>query len=219
MPGPDLSRLDSVRNDSEFPVPNGSQSKAGRPAVVSDEQLALLASRLNDRLGRPPRADELIIEAGGCQRKRALAAIRQLKLDLSQRAVHSQLVFPASIERSIRSLIAQWIQHASEQLAAAHLEHSERTDICQNAQRSLIEEQQESIAGLRQQLADRERVTAEFGRRIRDLESDLAAAREECIRVNSIAAERMRLLIEFKSPNDALHGATQDHKVAEVAHA
>ncbi|HZR37945.1 MAG TPA: hypothetical protein VFA75_21415 [Nevskia sp.] len=141
----------------------------------------------------------MITEAGGCQRKRALTAIRNLKLSLAQRAAHSQLVFPPSIESGIRALIAQWLQQASEQLAAKQLEESERIDICQSAQRALIDEQYASIAALKQDLANRERMVAEFRRRIHDLEADVAAAREDGLRTATVAEERLRMLSQFES--------------------
>jgi hypothetical protein len=189
----------AVRNGSEFPVPNGSKSSVGRPAVATDEQLLDLATRLNQQLGRPPRADELITEAGGCQRKRALAAIRTLKLDLASRAVQSILMFPPSIESGLRALYASWLQQAGAQLAAKHLEEQERLDVRAQAQQALIEEQQAAIATLKQQVGDRERMTNELRRRIGDLEVDLGSARDEVLRLTTVAEERLRLLDRFES--------------------
>lgn len=187
-----------VRNGSESPIPNGSKFGGGRPAVATDEQLAEIAARLNHQLGRPPRADELITEAGGCQRKRALAAIRSLKLDLATRTVQTTLVFPPVIESGIRVLMTRWLQQAAEQLAAKHLEEQERSDVRAQAQQALIEEQQTAIDTLKQQIADRERVVAEFRRSIHDLEVDLSTARAEGLRQSSIAEERLRLLRQFE---------------------
>lgn len=198
MPGLEHSRSESVRNGSESPVPNGPKFTVGRPAVATDAQLAEIAARLNHQLGRPPRADELITEAGGCQRKRALAAIRSLKLDLATRTVQTTLVFPPAIESGIRVLMTRWLLQAAEQLAAKHLEEQERSDVRAQAQQALIEEQQTAIDTLKQQIADRERVVAEFRRRIHDLETDLSAARAEGLRQSSIAEERFRLLRQFE---------------------
>ena len=100
---------------------------SGRPPVMDDAALQALARQMNSQLGRPPRADELIQEAGGCQRKRALAA-QLLRTELAQRAVRSQLLFPASIESHLRALMGEWIEHASAHLAMRHAEHIKTQD-------------------------------------------------------------------------------------------
>lgn len=74
---------------------------------MDDAALQALALQMNSQLGRPPKADELILEVGGCQRKRALAAIHNLRTEMAQRAVRSQLLFPVLIESHLRALMGE----------------------------------------------------------------------------------------------------------------
>ena len=199
------------QNGSEPGVPNHSvPANGGRPPVVTDEELRKLAGQLNDKLGRPPKAAELIEVAGGCQKKRALSAIAELKLDLSQAAVHSELIFPRAIEASLRGLIAQWMEHAADQLAARHLAESERVDAALERSSALIDEQGTTIAQLRESVADRERTTAELLRRLKESTAELERMRENNIRLESICAERQRLLETLSNPKANMLGESND---------
>jgi hypothetical protein len=184
----------AVPNRSEPDVPKRSEAKAGRPAVVSDSALLQLAGKLNTDLGRPPRADELIAAAGGCQKQRALAAIRELKLDLAERAVRSQLRFAPAIEHDLRALCHCWLDHAANQLAELHRDQLEQFETREKAQRAFIEEQQTLITDLREQVLDREQMLGELTQRLQDLQKTHLALQEQVIEARSVAAERLRLI-------------------------
>lgn len=121
-----------------------------------------VGDQLNTKLGRPPKADELIAAAGGCQRKRALATLKALKLDLSERAVRSVMLFPAAVEQALRAQMDTWMDLAANHLAARNLEESDRVEAQVATQSALIEELQGKVRLLQKQIADRERMVAEL---------------------------------------------------------
>lgn len=182
------------RNGLEFRVLNGTESKAGRPPVLNDDELLMLARKLSDQAGRAPRADELITSAGGCQRKRALQAIRHIREEQAQRELASQLKLPTRIEQSLRGLMAQWLELAAAQLAAEHAERTAKLTQKEDAFIAQMEERREAEALLRQQLLDRERITAELTQRLTQLERDYAALNQSHIAIASIAEERKAML-------------------------
>jgi len=184
----------AVPNRSEPDVPKRSEPKAGRPAVVSDEALLQLAKKLNTDLGRPPRADELIAAAGGCQKQRALAALRELKLDLAERAVRSQIRFAPEIESDLRALCGRWLDHAANQLAQLHRDHLDQFETRETAQRAFIGEQQTLITDLREQVLDREQMLGELTQRLQELQKTHQVLQEQFVEARSVAAERLRLI-------------------------
>ncbi len=161
---------------------------------MDDAALQALARQMNSQLGRPPKADELILEAGGCQRKRALAAIQNLRTDLAQRAVRSQLLFPASIESHLRALMGEWIELASTHLAQRHAELVESLDERTEAAKAHADE-------LQGRLTETQAAASTMGKRLRELaqqiqtliaERDQARAERDALRV--VAAERQRVI-------------------------
>lgn len=185
-------------------VPNGSEPSlgTGRPPVMNDDELRHLADQLNSKHGRPPRAEELIAAAGGCQRKRALAAIKKLKLDLAQRAVRSRLVFHQDVEHALRAQMASWLDLASSHLAAQHLDESERTEAKLATQAALIEELQTKVRLLQEGIGDRERMVAEFRARAEAADASLARAQEAQVRAEVLAEERARILNQLRPAQD-----------------
>jgi uncharacterized protein YlxW (UPF0749 family) len=188
----DRQEFGTVRNGSELP------SGAGRPPVMNDEDLRRLADQLNTKLGRPPKAEELIAAAGGCQRKRALAALKALRLDLSQRAVRSGMLFPAAVEQALRAQMGTWLDLAASHLASRHLEESERVEAKLATQSALIEELQAKVRTLQEAIADREHMLNEFRVRAQAAESELVQAEAARSRAEVLAAERARLLEQLQ---------------------
>lgn len=195
--------IGEVRNGSELgKVPMSSKpatSPGGRPPVMTDEQLLRLAEQLNAKFGRPPRAEELIDAAGGCQRKRALAALRVLKLELARRSVQSGLIFPSAIEQAIRSQMADWLTLAAGSLAATHLEESDRTEAKVSTQAALIEELQVRTQTLKEQIADRDRMVADLVRRVELAETSESRAKAAAIQAKAVADERARILARLEA--------------------
>lgn len=170
------------------------QLSSGRPPVMDDAALQTLARQMNSRLGRPPKADELILEAGGCQRKRALAAIQNLRTDLAQRAVRSQLLFPASIESHLRALMGEWIELASTHLALRHAEIVESQDERSDAAKAHADD-------LLNRLTETQATAGTMGKRVGDLlqqihtltaDRDQARAERDALKV--VATERQRVI-------------------------
>lgn len=108
----DLER--GIRNHSELGVRNGSElsglvaanhdddrssSSAGRPPVLNDQALDDLVVLMHRNAGRLPRVDELIAEAGGCQRQRASKAIQRARANVAQRELLSVLRLPIELEQ------------------------------------------------------------------------------------------------------------------------
>ncbi|WP_299689708.1 hypothetical protein [Hydrocarboniphaga sp.] len=176
----------TVRNRSEPPV--------GRPAVLDDAALLALAEDLNRTLGRPPRLDELIHAAGGCQRLRASRGIRQLREQLAAKSVRSQLLLPADMESELRQWVDRWMASAARQLSEAHAQLQATHDEAQDRASDMIAEQQAILAELKERVADRERIGAELLARNQALGLELqrmAAERDIAI---AVAEDRLKLI-------------------------
>lgn len=206
--GSDRQEFGTVRNGSESPA------RTGRPPVLNDHDLRGLADQLNSRLGRPPRADELIEAAGGCQRKRALAAIKTLKLELAERVVKSGLQFPSQIENALRAQMAAWVDLAASHLADRHLQESERAEARVATQAALIEELQNKVHQLQRTVTDQERGTDVLRCRAQEAESALSQAEVARANAEVLAAERARV-IEQLAPG--VDGPRKKIKVRRLA--
>lgn len=197
---PRTETKNGVRNGLEFRVLNGTKGTTGRPPVLTDPELAALALQLSVKTGRAPRIDELVQAAGGCQRKRALQAIRHIREDQAQRELASQLHLPPPIEQHLRALMGQWLELASTQLASRHAEVTAQLEKKEEAFLIQLEERRETESLLRQQVMDRDRIIGELTQRLTQLEKDYASLNQSHVAIASIAEERMKLL-------DRLHGA------------
>ena len=164
----------------------------GRPAILDDEQLLELAAELNRQLGRPPRIDELIEAAGGCQRQRASRAIRELRERLAAAAVRSMLVLPQDLEAEHRAWIDRWMQVAADRLAGEHAVLIERHDEKWQKAQDLLTEQNLVIRGLRESLADQQRIAAELAQSVKELNAETVQLRNERDVALAIAADRLR---------------------------
>ena len=170
------------------------QHASGRPPVMDDAALQELARRMNSQLGRPPKADELIQEAGGCQRKRALAAIQNLRTELAQRAVRSQLLFPASIETHLRGLMSEWINHASAHLAQRHAELVEAQDERSDAAKAHADDLQARLTETQAAASIMGKRLGELTQQIQTLTADRDQARAERDALKVVATERQRVI-------------------------
>lgn len=187
-------------------VPNGSESfgtipnspTRGRPPVLSDEQLLELAHALQSRLGRPPKSDELITAAGGCQRQRALTTLRTLAQSLARKSVRGQLVFPSSIEDGLRELMQRWMDAAAEQLAERHAEMVSACDEKANQLGAYVEELTTQIQRLADELRQVEAQRRDATDKAEQLAAELIRAKDDSLRNATLADERARLLAELK---------------------
>jgi hypothetical protein len=193
----------TVPNGSK--VPNSGQGAAndpgrgptGRPAILDDEQLLELALELNKRLGRPPRIEELIDASGGCQRQRASRTIRELRERLAATAVRSMLVLPPELEAEHRAWIDRWMKVAAERLSAEHSVLTERHEEKWQKAQDLLSEQNLVIQGLRESLADQQRIAAELAQSVQKLTAQAAELRGERDVALAIAADRLKY---FRAP-------------------
>lgn len=167
---------------------------SGRPPVMDDAALQALARQMNSQLGRPPKADELIQEAGGCQRKRALAAIQNLRTELAQRAVRSQLLFPASIESHLRALMGEWIELASTHLAHRYAEIIESLDERSEAAKAHADDLQTRLTETQATASAMGKRVGELLQQIQTLTTDRDQARAERDALKVIATERQRVI-------------------------
>ena len=189
----------TVPNGSK--VPNSGQPSAandprhgatGRPAILDDEQLLELAAELNQRMGRPPRLEELIEAAGGCQKQRASRAIRALRERLAAASVRSMLVLPPELEAEHRAWIDRLMRVAAERLSGEHALLVERYDEKLQKAQDLLTEQNLVIKGLRESLADQQRIAAELAQSVRELNALATKLTGERDVALAIAAERLR---------------------------
>jgi len=194
----------TVPNGSK--VPNSGQQAAandsrhgpmGRPAILDDEQLLDLAGELNQRLGRPPRLEELIEAAGGCQKQRASRAIRALRERLAAAAVRSMLVLPTELEAEHRAWIDRCMRVAAERLSGEHALLIERHDEKLQKAQDLLEEQNLVIKGLRESLADQQRIAAELAQSVTELNAAVSKLRSERDVALALAEDRLKY---FRAP-------------------
>lgn len=164
----------------------------GRPAVLDDEQLMDLALELNKRLGRPPRIDELIDASGGCQRQRASRTIRELRERLAATAVRSMLVLPQDLEAEHRAWIDRWMNLAADRLSAEHAVLVERHEEKWQKAQDLLSEQNLVIQGLRESLADQQRIAAELTQSVQQLTAQATQLRGERDVALAIAEDRLK---------------------------
>lgn len=203
------------RNDSEPSVPNGSESKTsptgksandpawagspvadpkGRPPVMDDGQLMDLATRLAERLGRAPKIEELISEAGGCQRQRASRILQKLREQMAARNVRSLIELPAELESEMRGWIDRWKTISAGQLAYEHARLEDRHEAERNADKDLIGELQVTLHDLREKLANQTRLTNELLAANRQVEDQSARLRAERDIARALADDRMSII-------------------------
>lgn len=180
--------------NSDSGMPEIARTLTGRPPVLTDAELLDLARSLNTRYGRPPKTEELIDEAGGCQRKRALSAIQGLRAELAQRAVRSQLLFPPAIEAQLRGLMADWLMLSADHLTQRQAEHSAQVDEQIEAAQAHVEELQVSIHDLRKVADALQQQVRQQNEQIRILGSERDQLRTERDALRAVAAERQRLI-------------------------
>lgn len=181
--------------------------------MQTDEALLELAVSLNTKLGRPPRADELIEAAGGCQRKRALSAIQSLRLDLSQRAVRSQLLFPPSIESQLRQLMGAWLDLAAQHLGQRHAEFSEEVERRQDALVAQLEELQATVEAQRRELEQMHREQQALTRQVDERATERDRIRTDRDAARAVADERQQLIEKLLARLDASPETGSAHAV------
>lgn len=166
----------------------------GRPPVMDDQELLALARDLNQAQGRPPRAQELIDAAGGCQRQRAIRTIQRLRNELAAKAVRAQLTLPQDLEAELRGWIGRWIELAARQLAQRHADFELQSESKLTDARDLLAEQKERLSVLRSQLDEQRSLAQHNGQASETLRTENAALRSERDIALAISEERRRLL-------------------------
>ncbi|HEU0197573.1 MAG TPA: hypothetical protein VFQ88_10210 [Nevskiaceae bacterium] len=182
------------RKGSEPAIPNRSKSQVGRPPVLGDAALVARVRRLSDELGRLPRAGELIAAAGGCQRQRALAAIRTVRVAQARVDLASALSLPPAIERHLRALAVEWLGLAAEQLVEPQAVRVARAEESVSALEAQIEERRAVERLLRQQVEDGQQVLDALTDRFEQLRRAHGALQARHASVVAVAQERKRLL-------------------------
>lgn len=181
-------------------VPNGSELRnSGRHPVMSDDDLLSLARTLFERVGRAPTASELMGAAGGCQKQRALRAIRVVSLEWAERAVRSQLVLPESFEHELRDLSRRWLTLAAEQLAEKHLDAERRADEKAATLGALVEELQARIQELEIQLESEREAQDKLRELNRQLAVRIAETEADLVRFQTLADERERVINQLSA--------------------
>ncbi len=193
------ARLD--RNGSEPSVPNGSEIRKpgtpdpkGRPPVMDDVQLMMLAKSLAERLGRPPTLEALIETAGGCQRQRASRILKLLREQLAAKAVRSRIELPAELESELRGWLDRCQTLCAQQLSAEQARIDERHEQERTADRDLVAELQASLRDLREALADQTRVATEVIAANRKLEEQVLRLKAERDIANALSEDRMAII-------------------------
>lgn len=189
----------------------------GRPSILDDDQLLELAAELNKRLGRPPRIEELIEAAGGCQRQRASRAIRELRERLAASAVRSMLVLPQDLEAEHRAWVDRWMQVAADRLAGEHAVLIERHDEKWQKAQDLLTEQHLVIRGLRESLADQQRIAAELAQSVKELNAEAAKLRSERDVALAIAADRLSYRRVPPAAGDQVANGIQHQNPSRIA--
>lgn len=212
-------KADPDQNNSERTVPNGSEpgkprtekpdadqrgaspgpsDPRGRPPVMDDAQLLALASSMADRLGRPPKIEELIAESGGCQRQRASRILQKLRAQIATRNVRGVIELPAELESEMRDWIDRWKTISAQQLAAEHSRVEERHQAERAADKDLIVELQIALQDTRERLATQTRLTNELLATNRQIEDLSARLRTERDIARVLADDRMNIISQLK---------------------
>lgn len=186
--------LGMKRNRSEPFGTVSSSSTSGRIPMKTDAELLDLAKRLNERLGRPPRTQELVGQAGGCQRQRAVRAIQTLRIEIAEKAVRSQLMIPAVLQDELKTVFARWLDCAATQLAEKHAEAEHKLEQRLDAANEAVFEKNDRIQHLQSQLADAEHLQQELLARSHQLQGSLTEITQERDQAVALARERQRVL-------------------------
>jgi hypothetical protein len=210
----------SNRNASELTVPNGSELKnpptgkgandarwsaggtldpKGRPPVMHDGRLFDLATRMADKLGRAPKIEELIAEAGGCQRQRASRVLRRQREQMAARSVQSLIELPAELESEMRRWIDRWKAISAQQLASEHARLEDRHEAQRDADQDLIGELQITLHDVREKLANQTRLTSELVAVNRQIEEKAARLLAERDIARALADDRMAIINQLKN--------------------
>lgn len=191
---------DSSERFGTVPKPNG------RAPILTDEELAALAEKLNAQKGRPPSIQELIDASGGCQRQRAVRALTAFRLKLGERAALSQLVFTPAMAEDLKLLQARWLNLAAAQLAHRQAQADEATQQKLQAASDTAADQAERIHHLVARVADVERINQELLGRIKHTQTELETTQQKLAAQTVLAAERQRLLESVLTSAVALDG-------------
>jgi hypothetical protein len=205
------------RNGSERSVPNGSKPSkgtgsaaandphgAGKPAsdakgrtpVLDDEQL--LAASLADRLGRPPKLEELISEAGGCQRQRASRILQKLREHMAAKVIRNTINLPADLESEMKGWMVRCLSLSAQQLAAEHARLTEQHEQERAADKDLVTELQTSLHDLREALANQTRMATETIAVNRKLEEKVSQLRAERDIAQAVADDRLAIIEKLR---------------------
>lgn len=172
----------------------GTAPRRGRRPVLDDQALDAAARGLRQDLGRMPTVDELVVTAGGCQRKRAVEALRGIRLEQARNQMSQELRLPSPIETALRELMARWLGLAADQLAERAAESMLDLEQARNRMQSEIEEYRLAHRDLRDRIRQLEGQISEQQAQLSSLGrlSETWRAERDAARIT--AEERGRLL-------------------------
>lgn len=170
-----------VRNRSE----PSSVPKGGRHPNVSAEGLVDLALALRKSLGEWPSIDDLASE-GGCQKQRAVNALRAAKDRHAMEGVRQSFHLPPAIDARMRALVGDVFDHCAESFSVREREMSEKLDACQSARNEIAE-----------QLAEQLNQFRALTREVDELRNRVSTLQRENVGLQALAEERKRRLDFF----------------------
>lgn len=179
-------------------VPNSSEPfgtvPIGRTPMKSDAELLEVAKRLTDKLGRLPRTQELVDQAGGCQRQRAIRTIQLLRTQMAEKSVRSQLVIPPFLQDELQTIFARWLDCAASQLAEKQAEAEAKLEEKLTAANDAVLEKADRIVFLQARLKDLEHLQQELFAGGDQQKREISQLRSERDRATALAEERQRVL-------------------------
>lgn len=114
-----------IQNRSELAY---SSESVGRPPVMDDEDLKALAVTLWRQSGRVPRVNDIIEQAGGAQRSRAVMARRHAVEVASEQKANEWVNVSPAFEATVRGLLGQFLTLARDDVVQQIAQQTEACD-------------------------------------------------------------------------------------------
>lgn len=114
-----------IQNRSELA---SSSESVGRPPVMGDEDLRALAVSLWRASGRVPRVNDIIEQAGGAQRSRAVMARRHAVQVATDAKANEWVNISPAFESTVRNLLGQFLTLARDDVGQQIAQQTEACD-------------------------------------------------------------------------------------------
>lgn len=180
-----------IQNRSEL---HSSSESVGRPPVMNDEDLKTLAVSLWRQSGRVPRVNDIIEQAGGAQRSRAVMARRHVVHVAADAKANAWVNVSPAFETTVRELLGQFLTLARDDVFQ---QIAKQTEACDeqvlDAQAVAAETTRRNRAlerTVEEHVAELEALRSE----VRQLTERLARARSDARRYRTQAQERGQAL-------------------------